>query len=458
MKRIWLVLGLALLWGAGGDVSAQQKREPASPQVSAHLQRAPLRDALDSLFKSTKYDLVVYSTVKNVPISLDIKNAEFDDALKLLIEQAAAVQPGLFYTRQGNTYTVQVRPADQSKPVVPPRLAKIPIEFQNAEEILKQLERLGTARALDALQAVPRDNSLLARGSDEQIRELEAAVRLLDVPTQMLSIRVGVTGPGVHGKPFQLSSVIRTVNGLEVVVDEQTTSEGAMSRLRVQVRPLIQGDGEILTESDWDLSIPVAGGAKGPIRLVKRLTTTARLHSGRGITVGEVDLAPYGGTGTVRLWLRGEILPASFAARVTTRFGEELGFAQLFEGKPYIMAQEFALELGGELRRNAAGGYEIRLGDSKELTILPPAERPTQAGPFRLSRDGQVISQNLVWVADDRVAKRLEPGGDPMIPLDDVARWLGGRLRYDSASDRYVIEGGSRLQSLRFPRRDASNR
>lgn len=456
MKRTWLVLGLALLLGAGGHASAQQ--QPESPRVSAHLQQVRLRDALNTLFSSTKYDLVVYATVKNVPVSLDIKNAEFEDALKLLIEQAASAQPGLFYTRQGNTYTVQVRTAGQPEPVEPPKLAKIPIQFQNAEEVLKQLERLGTTRALDSLQAVPRDNSLLARGNDQQIQELEAAVRLLDIPTQMLSIRVGVTGPGVHGKPFQLSSVIRTVNGMEVVVDEQTTSEGSMSRLRVQVRPLIQGDGEILTESDWDLSIPVAGGAKGPIRLVKRLTTTARLHSGRGITVGEVDLAPYGGTGTVRLWLRGEILPSSFAARATTRFGEELGFAQMFEGKPYIFVQEFALELGGELRRNAAGGYEIRLGDSKEPTMLPPAERPRQPGPFRLSRDGQVISQSLVWVAENRAAMRLDAAGDPMIPLEDVARLLGGRVHYDSASDRYVIEGGNRLQSLRFPVRDASNR
>jgi hypothetical protein len=272
----------------------------------------------------------------------------------------------------------------------------------------------------------------------------------------MLSVRIGVTGPGTGARPFQLGSMTRTLNGKEVVIDEQTTSGGELARLRVQIRPVLQGDGGVLAESDWDLSIPVGGGPKGPIRLVKRLTTTARLQSGRSITVGEVDLAPFGGTGTVRLWLRADLIRGSEWVPVSTSAGETISEVRVSNGKPYVSVFWLARDLRGQLRQAGGGQYEIRPGSTQDSERLPKAELPVQPGPFRLRRGSLVVSEQLQFSAVVSEDARLIPdvNGDPLIPLDDLARILGGRLEYDSAGDSYRIIGGSRLSSLRFPAAD----
>ena len=65
------------------------------------------------------------------------------------------------------------------------------------------------------------------------------------------------------------------------------------------------GDGQLQVASDWDVSVPVAGGPRGPIRLVKKLSTTTLLRPGEQLSVAEVDLSGWGGKGVLRLWLRG---------------------------------------------------------------------------------------------------------------------------------------------------------
>jgi hypothetical protein len=84
-----------------------------------------------------------------------------------------------------------------------------------------------------------------------------------------------------------------------------------MARLKVRLKPLLQGDGGILLDSDWDISVPLAGGARGPVQFVKRLTTSTRVPPGQNapVVVGQVDLSGWGGKGVLRLWARASILP-----------------------------------------------------------------------------------------------------------------------------------------------------
>jgi len=460
MKRIATVLCLIvpLVFPLGAHAQAMGQGGKAASKISAQLKNVPFKAAIDTLFGSTGYQYEVEPGVTNAPITVMLNGVDFDEALRLLIKQAGAVQPEVYMQKNNGRYLIGVR--EKTLRAVEPQLEKISIQFHNAVELLKELEKSGLAREFDSLEALPRDNSLLARGTPQQLQQLKNAIQLLDIPARMLSIRIGVTGPGAGGRPLQLASMTRTVNGREVIIDEQTTSGGEVARLRVQVRPTLQGDGGVLTESDWDLSLPVAGGPKGPIRLVKRLTTTARLRSGRSITVGEVDLAPYGGNGTVRLWLRADVIRDSDTAEVSTEAGETFSSVLVHSGKPYVSALWLAGTLGGQLRRSVGGQYEIRAGLPQDSERLPKTEMPTEPGPFRLLQGARVVSEHLQFAVSLSDDLRLVPdaGGDPLVPLEDVARLLGGRLTYDSAADSYRIVGGRRLSALRFPATAARDR
>lgn len=455
MKRIEILAGVLLMLTFPLTASGQQAPDSAKERtVTMQLQSVPLRSALDSLFKVSGYQYSVEPNVSNVPISVVMKDIGFDAALRQLISLAAVTQPGVYVEKKSGVYTIKTR--DASKPAPDSVLVKFSIKYQNAEDLLKQLERIGVTRDIESIVSLPRENALLVNGPQGEIVKLRETIALMDVPAQMLSVRVGVTGPGVGNRPFQLGSMTRTLNGKEVVIDEETTSGGEVARLRVQVRPLLQGDGVVLAESDWDLSIPVGGGTKGPIRLVKRLVTTARLQAGRSITVGEVALSPFGGTGTVRLWLRADLIQADERVTATTDAGEFISTVRVFSGKPYVSAFLLAHSLRGQLRREG-GHFEIRAGAAKELENLPDGEQPSQPGPFRLLQGTRVVTSELQFglsmANDSRLV--LDTGGEPLVPLEDVARFLGGRVQYDSAVDNYRIVGGDRLSSLRFPASDA---
>jgi len=455
MKRLPTVLCLLTL--IGPPLAAHAQLAPATSKTpskfSAQLRNVPFKAALDTLFKSTGYRYYVETGVTNAPISLELKEVAFEEALRLLIKRAGEIQPEIYAQKQNGEYVIGVQ--SRAIPPEPQRVSRIPLEFQNAPDLVKQMERLGAIDGDVTVQASSIDNSILVKSTAEDFKKVVDVIALLDVPAQMLSVRVGVTGPGTGVRPFQLSSMTRTLNGKEVVIDEQTTSGGELARLRVQVRPVVQGDGGVLAESDWDLSIPVGGGPKGPIRLVKRLTTTARLRSGRSITVGEVDLAPFGGTGTVRLWLRADLISKSEWTPASTGAGEAISTVQVSNGKPYLSAYWLAQDLGGQLRRGAGGQFEIRAGLSEEFERLPKAEQPSQPGPFRLKQGALVISESLQFNEVSAEDRRLIPDvdGEPLIPLEDLARILGGRLQYDSAGDSYRIVGGSSLRALRFSTR-----
>jgi hypothetical protein len=453
MKRTKRLLSTLILAAALAP-TARAADDPPMPEpkkVSIRLQQVPFRDALEGLFRSSGGQVSMSPEVANIPITLSLQDVSFDTALRLMIRQAAATQPGLILQKLDNqNYVVRVR--DETAPAAEEAVTeRLPIQFYAATELRQQLERLTLPAGVELLESLPRDNSLLVRATPTALVELKRLVRLLDNPTRSLSIRVGVTGPGADGRPLQIASRARTLNAKEVVIDEETSSGDETARIKVQVRPLIQGDGQILVESDWDISVPVAGGAKGPIRLVKRLTSTARLQSTRGITVGEVDLGPFGGKGTVRLWLRADLLSDFQYMNATTDAGEPIEQVQIVSGTPHVSALWLASALSGQLRKSADGSYEILPGKPADGPPLPEGELPSRAGPFRLVHRGQVISYLLMFAVSDNGVVLASAEGEPLLPLDDLARFLGGKLEYNSATDSYHIHGGGTLGALRHP-------
>jgi hypothetical protein len=101
-------------------------------------------------------------------------------------------------------------------------------------------------------------------------------------------------------------STARTLVGDEVTIDEESVISGQPAHMKVTLRTQLLGTGELQVTSNWDVSVPVAGGAKGPVRLVKRLSTTTQIPAGQQVSVAEVDLAGWGGKGVLRLWIRGQ--------------------------------------------------------------------------------------------------------------------------------------------------------
>ena len=446
MKRLFSALVLAMAVATPG---AQAQQAPEPRKVTVNLQRVPLREAIELMFKGTGVQYSVSPEVANLPVTLNLRDVSFEAALRILLRQAGEGQPGLSMEKTGDIYVIRVRAVEAEPEVF---TEKVSVQFRPVAEVRDQLDRLRVPVGVEAIEPLPRDNSLLVRGSKSAIDGLKQLIRIVDVPTRSLSIRVAVTGPGTNGRPLQIASTARTLNSKEVVIDEEMSSGGETARIRVQVRPLVQGDGQVLAETDWDISVPVAGGSKGPIRLVKRLSSSARLQSTRSITVGEVDLASFGGQGTVRLWLRADVLPDQPFGSATTGTGEQIEGFMVLGGKPYVSATWLADAIAGQLRKAAGAGYEIRAGGTTNGSPLPREESPRHAGPHHLALNGRVVSDNLLFTEIDPSGSfRASRYGEPVIPLEDLARLLGGKVRYVSATDTYSMVGGWSLSVFRFP-------
>jgi len=446
--RIAIVLIASLLTAVPLRAQAEA---PVEQKISVNLQAVPLRQAIDELFKSAGRQYTVGPEVQSIPISLSLREATFDLALRLLIRQAAVTQPGLAFTKDGETYRIRLTAPET--PAATLQTVKLSLQFLDVVALEKRLPILPVPDGISKILPLPAANAFLVNGTEEAIQGLTQLFRLMDVPSRSLTIHIGVTGPGVGGRPLALGSMARTLNATEVVLEDETTALGEMARIRVQVRPVVQGDGTVLAHSEWDISVPVAGGSKGPIRLVKRLTTSARLQAGRGITVGEVELAPFGGRGTVRLWLRASILPEGPVSRAVTDAGEPLDGVVVLGDQPYISVYSLAGSLKGQFRRGSNTKYELRANPEGSSAGLKPDEMPQHSGPYRLMIGTRTISDRLVFGDADLESGLLEPDttGEAWLPLEDLASALFARLEYDSARNRYRFRGGHELSTLRFP-------
>jgi type II secretory pathway component GspD/PulD (secretin) len=289
-------------------------RQPAPPEqrVTVRFEALPFRKALEALFQGTNYQYAVDPSVPNPLVTLNIREQPFRIALRTLVRLTAETtgEPVTFSEDQG-IYIFRA-PRPPSSPAggrEGQSLVKIQVNHTRAADVVEQLDPALISPDLSQPQAVSHDNTVVARGSSEALEQLRRAIRMLDVPARLVDITVGVTGPGSNGKPFRLRSTVRGLNTSGVTIDEETPLNGKSARLKVVLKPELAGEHVGALHSDWEVSVPVAGGARGPALLVKRLSLDSRFRPGQEETVAEVDAAGWGGSGTVRFWIK--ITPVS---------------------------------------------------------------------------------------------------------------------------------------------------
>jgi hypothetical protein len=426
-------------------ISGQAARAPEPPEerrVTLNLRDIPLRSAIELLFQGTGYQFAVAPGVPNPLITLNLKDLPFKQALRTFIRLASPQVPGLTFTEDNNIYVI--RTTESVVPAGGVRLEKIPVSFLRVEDLVARLNSQLLPRDVEAIEPQPADNSLIVRAPETVIGQLRTLVRLLDIPPHQLVLRASVQGPGSNGRPLNFQATARTMNGGDVTLDEQTQVGAQVARMKVKLAPFVQGDGNIRVESDWDISVPVAGGARGPIRLVKRLNTTTTLVPGQGASVSEVDLSPWGSSGTVRLWLRADLLPEPMGRAACGPAGERLGRVQLVDNRPYLDLFALAEALHRRLAFDpATGTYQL---DGRGTDPRLQAQ-PGSAGPFRLALDDHTLSTRVVLKGSSRLGGLpiSTRDGSPYVPLEDLARALGARLRFDPATDTYHLTGGTPL-------------
>jgi hypothetical protein len=182
---------------------------------------------------------------------------------------------------------------------------KVALSFLRPSEAVSYLSQQPLV-GIGSILPMARDNTLIVRGDPDAIQELKRVVQLADVPSRPLSVSAGISGPGVNGAPLAVRSTARALVGDEVKIDEEAMLGGQPAHMKVTISTQPLGDGSLKIASEWDVSVPIAGGSRGPIRLVKRLNTTTLARPGEQVSVAEVNLTGWGGKGTLRLWIRGD--------------------------------------------------------------------------------------------------------------------------------------------------------
>jgi RNA polymerase sigma factor (sigma-70 family) len=291
---------------------------PRKGTVSLELRGTPLRTALEILFTQWGVQYAIEADVPDPPITLNVKEMPFEEALNTLLRlgatsvsiPGAGVAQALVEARTVNGMVV-IRRVGSTAPGPPETntdsvFEKVPIQFTRVQELVEQIR----PQAINvSLQPLARENALLVRGRPEFIQELKSLLRMVDVPPKAIHLTVGVSAPGHDGRPLAIRSNVRTLAGGTAMVDDQASVGGQPARLKVSLQTMLQGNGSLQVASDWEISVPVAGGRRGPIRLVKRLSTTTSLPNARQTPVAQVDLVAWGGKGIVLLWIRGALEP-----------------------------------------------------------------------------------------------------------------------------------------------------
>lgn len=106
--RVLLVaLAMLALLAAIREVGAQTPNPDKKLEVN--LQGTPLRDAIRLLFLNSGLQYSVDPNVPNVPIDLKLREVGLQQALRLVIRQAASSVPGLTSSREGDVYVIRIR-------------------------------------------------------------------------------------------------------------------------------------------------------------------------------------------------------------------------------------------------------------------------------------------------------------------------------------------------------------
>jgi hypothetical protein len=111
LGRATLALSLALVSVAPLFGPAPVRAQEVEKKVTLNLKDVPLRDAIDALFRGTGLQFTVDPNVPNVPVTLNIRDVGLQQALRIMVRQAAVAVPGLVATRGGDIWEIRIRQA-----------------------------------------------------------------------------------------------------------------------------------------------------------------------------------------------------------------------------------------------------------------------------------------------------------------------------------------------------------
>jgi hypothetical protein len=131
--RAALALAVPLL--AFGQTPARaEEGAGAGPRISLTLQDTPLRAALELLFQQSGQQHAVEAAVPNVPLTVNLRDAEFTTALRVITRLA-----GVTYRKERDVYVIGLRqpPAVEPAAIEPaaPDLPQIPSASTTVEKI-----------------------------------------------------------------------------------------------------------------------------------------------------------------------------------------------------------------------------------------------------------------------------------------------------------------------------------
>jgi hypothetical protein len=330
MKYRFILACCLLVWTPVAGWSAPDR---ANTTVSLDLKETPLHRALATLFESSGRQYSIAADVPNPSITLKVQDMPFQTVLRSLlrlgsettfIQGAGVVRREPTYHLDNGLYQIELRRGEPpAEPAgiggisratgiggVPaqekPQVEKVPVHFLRANEAFAYLSQQPQPAGIVSIQPLARDNSLIVRGEPDAIQDVKRLLQLADVPPRPFTVSAGISGPGLNGVPLAIRSMARTLVGDDVTIEEEAVLGAQPAHMKVTLQTQLLGDGNLQIASNWDISVPIAGGPKGPIRLVKRLSTTTQLRPGEQVSVAEVDLSGWGGKGVLRLWVRGD--------------------------------------------------------------------------------------------------------------------------------------------------------
>lgn len=312
-----------------------QANQKVAPLFSVEFKDAPVRKALESLFKNANLNYVIDANVSG-EVNITAKDLPFENILQLMLRSATIP---LTYLTQGNVWIV--KPLSQPTSVVPVSTvtparptsgwATIPVRYRTVSELSELLggimvlpyvpkpgptpqlsadgkrfitpplnQRSLRPPGIDSIVAVG-NGSLLVQGDPGDVEQLKEVIHQLDVPIPSVECRIEVVSvsAGKKNRNMLLQAMETGKCGTEIKAVSKTVGTAAQSsRLDVTIKATPLGGNEFELETRWEASVPLPGAQKGQlVRLEKTFSNTRRVKGGATMMFGGVVLKEDQGVG-----------------------------------------------------------------------------------------------------------------------------------------------------------------
>ncbi len=304
----------------------------ASKLISISFKDTPIRLALENLFKSAGIQNYIIDKGVSGFITMTTKDQPFVSVLKMILRTTT---PKLTYTQENNVWIIKPLVPDAEspsntvkdasswerinlvyrtpqelsgllggimslpytpKPALPPVLSPDGKQFIASPTNQRSIRPAG----IDNIISVG-DGSLVVQGDPEDIDELKAIIRLLDVPVPSVECRIEVVSvsAGKKDRNILLQTMETGKCGTEIKAASKTVGTAAQSsRLDVTIKATPLGDGEFEVETRWEASLPLPGAQKDQlVRLEKTFSNIRRVKAGETTMFGGIVLKEDQGVG-----------------------------------------------------------------------------------------------------------------------------------------------------------------